>query len=180
MGGCRFLNLLLGMSTASVLWCGGPAWALYYEPGQLLIASGLGVYVAGVTWFARTEAHESKSLHLAAAVGVMVAGVAMIAGYAWLPESVKHFPAGGGRALGQMATMWPLLIMLISVTIVRRSLMAVQNPTPQRVQQAVKLAIMSIILIDAAIALLVGPMYAIAVLALLAPALLLGRWVYST
>jgi 4-hydroxybenzoate polyprenyltransferase len=180
MGGCRFLNMLLGMSTASMLWCGGPAWALHYEAGQLLIAGGLGVYVAGITWFARTEAHQSKRLHLVAAVVVMVAGVAMIAGYAWLPEAKRHFPQGAGRAMGNMGVMWPLLIMLISLTIVRRSLMAAQRPIPARVQGAVKQAILSIILLDAAIAMLVGPLYSIAVLALLLPTLLLGRWVYST
>jgi 4-hydroxybenzoate polyprenyltransferase len=179
MGSCRFFNLLLGMSTASMVWCGGPAWALHYEPGQLLIAGGLGVYVAGVTWFARTEARESNSLVLVGAIGVMMIGVGMIAGYAWMPRA-EHFPTSGSRALGQMATMWPMLIGLISVTIVRRAMMAVQRPTPQRVQQTVKMAILSIILFDAAIALLAGPMYAIGTLVLLAPTLLLGRWVYST
>ncbi len=179
MGSCRFFNMLLGMSTASMVWCGGPAWTLYYEPGQLLIAGGLGVYVAGVTWFARTEARESNSLVLVGAIGVMMIGVAMIAGYAWMPRP-EHFPVGGSRAMGQMGTMWPLLIGLISVTIVRRAMMAVQRPIPSRVQQTVKMAILSIILFDAAIALLAGPVYAIATLALLAPTLLLGRWVYST
>jgi 4-hydroxybenzoate polyprenyltransferase len=179
MGSCRFFNLLLGMSTASALWCGGPAWMLYFESGQLLVAGGMGVYVAGVTWFARTEAQQSNSLVLAAAIGVMMLGVAMIAGYAWMPR-VEHFPPGAPRAIGQMAMMWPLLILLISVTVVRRAFTAVQNPTPARVQAAVKLAIMSIILLDAAIAMLVGPSYALGVLALLVPMLLLGWWIYST
>lgn len=179
MGSCRFFNMLLGMSTASAMWTGGPPWTLYYEGGQLLIAGGLGVYVAGVTWFARTEAKESNSLQLVGAIGVMVAGVAMMATYVWI-ASEAHFPNTVSPALAQMRTMWPVLLLLIMVTIVRRAMMAVQRPIPSRVQATVKTAILSIILFDAAIAMLAGPMYAIGVLVLLAPTLLLGRWVYST
>lgn len=180
MGSCRFLNLLLGMSTASAYWTSGSAWTFYYSAGQLLLAGGLGVYVAGVTWFARTEADESKSLHLVGALCVLVAGLALIAGYAWMPGNEAHFRPNGPVALAQMRTMWPVLIMLIGVTIIRRAMLAVQRPIPSRVQATVKLAITSIILLDAAIAMLVGPMYAIGVLALLAPTVVLGYWVYST
>jgi hypothetical protein len=49
------------------------------------------------------------------------------------------------------------------------------------VQAAVKVCILSLILLDAAICLLVsGAAAALCVLALLVPALLLGKWVYST
>jgi 4-hydroxybenzoate polyprenyltransferase len=179
MGSCRALNLLLGMSTASRVWCNGPPWSLHYEPAQLLIAGGMGVYVAGITWFARTEARDSNRVQLSAALAVMVAGLALVASYAWIGNAA-HFPRGASQAIAQMRIMWPLLIMLIGVTIVRRAAMAVQRPIPSRVQQAVKTAILSIILLDAAIAMLVGPVYAVGVLLLLAPTLLLARWVYST
>jgi len=179
MGSCRFFNMLLGMSTASAVWTNGPAWTLYYDGGQLLIAGGLGVYVAGVTWFARTEAKESNSMQLVGAIGVMVAGVALMASYAFVAHDA-HFPQNGSPALAQMRTMWPVLLALIMVTIVRRAMMAVQRPIPSRVQATVKIAILSIILFDAAIAMLAGPIFAISVLALLAPTVLLGIWVYST
>jgi 4-hydroxybenzoate polyprenyltransferase len=44
MGGCRFLNVMLGASAAA-----SGTWA---SP-QLFVASAMGIYVAGVTWFAR-------------------------------------------------------------------------------------------------------------------------------
>ena len=68
MGGCRLLNVLLGMSTT----CG--PWHGYY----LLIAGGVGVYIAGVTWLARTEAATSRRGHLLAATLVLLAGLALV------------------------------------------------------------------------------------------------------
>ena len=51
MGACRFLNVLLGMSAAAEPW---------YEV-HWLIAAAVGIYIAGVTWFARTEAEQMIS-----------------------------------------------------------------------------------------------------------------------
>ena len=49
------------------------------------------------------------------------------------------------------------------------------------VQAAVKIGILSLIVLDASVTLAVaGPVWAVPILALLAPALVLGRWVYST
>jgi hypothetical protein len=49
------------------------------------------------------------------------------------------------------------------------------------VQTAVKHAILTLIVLDAAVILAVaGPLFALPVLALLVPSLLLGKWVYST
>ena len=45
MGACRMLNVLLGMSALDA-----PLHAEHW-----LVAGGIGVYVAGVTWFARRE-----------------------------------------------------------------------------------------------------------------------------
>ena len=50
MGACRLLNVLLGMSLAA-----GP-WGLFH--GQVALA--VGTYITGVTWFARSEATESR------------------------------------------------------------------------------------------------------------------------
>jgi hypothetical protein len=58
---------------------------------------------------------------------------------------------------------------------------AVQRAEPRAIQQAVKTCILALIGLDAAVvALVTGPMWAAAVLALLAPTLILGRWMYST
>ena len=69
MGSCRFLNVLLGASAGSVAW-----HSLHW-----VVAVGIGVYITGVTWFARTEAQESRRLHLAAATCVMALGLALLA-----------------------------------------------------------------------------------------------------
>ena len=53
MGTCRFLNVILGAS------CSG-CWELVWANPQLTIAAALGVYVFGVTWFARNEAGNSS------------------------------------------------------------------------------------------------------------------------
>ena len=65
--------------------------------------------------------------------------------------------------------------------VVRRGSVAALDPRPEKVQAAVKLSILSLIWLDATMAVAVaGPAYGIAIAALLVPALLLGRWVYST
>jgi hypothetical protein len=75
---------------------------------------------------------------------------------------------------------WALLGLLM-FTVLRRCGQAVLNPSPQMVQMAVKHSILSLIWLDAATAVAVaGPVYGVAIAALLIPALLLGRWVYST
>ena len=174
MGACRFFNILLGMSVASQVACGGPQLLLRYEYGQILVAGAVGIYIAGVTWFARTEAKESSKLQLSAALFLMMAGLLMLASYPWMPDK----PAIHFRGLN--VTMWQGMVVLLAVTIGRSALMAVLTPSPERVQYAVKTAIMSLIIVDGAICVVAGPVFAIGVLALLVPSYLLGRWIYST
>ena len=74
-----------------------------------------------------------------------------------------------------------LLLGLLMFSVLRRCVVAALDPGPAKVQAAVKQSILSLIWLDAAMALVVAnPAYAIAIAALLIPALLLGRWVYST
>jgi hypothetical protein len=76
---------------------------------------------------------------------------------------------------------WALLLAMLGFTILRRSLTAAWNPSPAAVQMAVKQALLSIIMLNAAVTLMVrGPFWAVAVVALLVPAIVLGKWVYST
>src|SRR6185436_9062725 len=76
MGLCRFLNVLLGMSVAHI--APGPSWLLYYRPIELLAAAGIGLYIVGVTWFAKGEAGRSPVLNLLGGMAVMFAGVALV------------------------------------------------------------------------------------------------------
>ena len=169
MGSCRFLNVLLGMSAARQALGELP---LGFTPAELLVASGIGLYIVGVTLFARTEAATSKSPLLMAAIVVMACGAAVLGAFTvFAPPPPLQTDA---------MIVW-LLLGLLMVTVLRRGFTAVLEPTPERVQAAVKHSILSLIWLDAAIAVAVAPpVYGVAIAALLIPALLLGRWVYST
>ena len=69
-----------------------------------------------------------------------------------------------------------------SRSINRRLVAAVSDPVPKTVQSAVRTMILSLIVLDAAIVLIAtrDPVLAIATVALLLPAALLGRWVFVT
>src|SRR5207237_60823 len=75
MGGCRFLNILLGMSVAPQPL---PEGLLGYGVGEFFVAVGIGLYIAGVTWFARSEASISDRLNLLGAMAIIVVGVALL------------------------------------------------------------------------------------------------------
>lgn len=172
MGACRFFNVLLGMSFAA----SGDLTPLNFDMSHLIVAGGIGVYVAGVTWFARTEAKESSRLLLTFGVGLMATGVVMLA---FFP---KYAPAEVAQRFHiEPKFVWPMALFLLTVSILRRCLVAVADPTPKQVQAAVKQSILSLIVLDAAVTLLMADWpYAVGILALLVPTLLLGKWVYST
>lgn len=178
MGACRFLNVLLGMSVAA----GDDldSWlTLAYTPPQLIAAAGIGVYIAGVTLFARDEAGESRRFQLGAALAVMVLGIVLLGIFPRLLPAADL--ANWQDREKTLNVIWPLVLAVLSITIVRRCSAAVMSPTPQHVQTSVKMAILSLIVLDAAVAFLMsGAPAAIGILALLAPTLLLGRWIYST
>jgi hypothetical protein len=160
MGTCRALNVLLGASIAAEGWL-----PLHYR-----VALGLGIYVGGFTWFARTEAEMSNRVTLALAALVMFAGIASIC------TATRNEPFAQQKG----ADLWPLLWVALSLPIAARAFRAVADPTPAKVQITIKHAIMSLIVIDAAAALSTSGILAAAILLLLAPGMLLGRWVYST
>ena len=174
MASCRFLNVLLGASIAA------PAanwWAVYYGPAPLVAAGGLGIYIAGVTWFARTEAETSHRLNLSLATAVMVVGIGVLG---FLHNTLQTTEPERTLLLSEHGG-WMLLLTLLALVILRRCVIAIKTPSPQQVQNAVKNCILSIITLDAAVALDTSNVYcALSVLALLAPTLLVGRWVYST
>ena len=160
MGGCRFLNVMLGASAATV-------WA---EP-QTIVAAGLGIYIVGVTWFARTEAKRSSHLQLAGSMGVVNLGLAVLA----------VFVGTWGRGAAEPA-MVLLLLAVIILTINRRLFAAVFDPVPERVQLAVRVMLLSLVMLDAALVYFKTgePIYAVATAALLAPAMILARWIPVT
>jgi 4-hydroxybenzoate polyprenyltransferase len=162
MGCCRFLNVLLGLSLTSHLgWPWGPHLALV-----------VGTYIAGVTWFARTEAQSSSRSALAGAAGVMAAGLLLA-----LPAPVI---ASEFHLVPHTSFLFPYLLVGLALGIGFPVSKAISRPTAARVQIAVKRTILGLVILDAALAsALVGPS-GLVILALLPPALYLGRWIYST
>jgi hypothetical protein len=69
------------------------------------------------------------------------------------------------------------IFVLISAPFVR----AIARPDTENVQRAIKSGIFSIVVLDALAAFAVaGPVAAIGILLLLIPAIVFGRWIYST
>jgi 4-hydroxybenzoate polyprenyltransferase len=185
MGGCRFLNVLLGMSAMPGGW-----HAVHW-----LAASGIGLYIAGVTWFARTEARASSRWQLGLATLVIASGLVVLAAFpsqadaelaevSW-PRNAASPAAdvlpgnGGGEPVVEQR--WYLFWCVLGALIAWRCLRAVAQPEPLHVQAAVKHCILSLIVLDAAVCWAVrGGYWAVVILLLLAPAMLLGRWIYST
>jgi 4-hydroxybenzoate polyprenyltransferase len=172
MGACRLLNVLLGMSVAAP-WTVAPT-VIGYGTHHLLASGGVGLYIVGVTWFARTEATISRRWSLVVATVVMLSGIGL------LGMLHAELPAGFPRILAREGT-WFLLLGLLAFVIVRRCAVAVAEPSPRRVQLAVKSCLGSLIFLDAAVALLVSqPVWSLVILAYLVPTIVLGLWIEST
>ena len=167
MGLCRFLNVLLGMSAA-------PASAacdlLGFGAGELLAAAE-SAYISWASLGLRGRRRRC-SRRLAAGGGDGRDGRR-----AWpYWERARHIAA----CECEPQIFW-LLLALLMFTVLRRCGGRGIDPVPEKVQAAVKHSILSLIWLDAATAVAVaGPAYGVAIAALLIPALLLGRWVYST
>ena len=174
MGACRTLNVLLGMSVPATLTEGTVGMATWH-PAQLLVAAGIGTYIAGVTWFARTEARTSARWSLVGALLVMLIGYGFLASYPWVSDASEvawRVPPAGT---------WALMLAAVSIPLVRRAAVAIARPEPTHVQAVVKFAILSLIVLDAAVCFAArGPLPALTIVALLVPAMALGRYVYST
>ncbi len=162
MGSCRFLNILLGASAAGGL-------AEVFAAPQLPVAAGMGIYIVGVTIFSRQEAETSSPWKLAVGMGVINLGLAIIMGF------ILNFPS----VLGHTAT---VALAAVIAIIDGRVLGSVVVPTPGRVQATVKTLLMSLVTLNAIIIFHAtgAPDLAIGVMALLFPALYLGRWMTIT
>jgi 4-hydroxybenzoate polyprenyltransferase len=164
MGACRMLNVLLGMSLSPEPWQ-GVHW---------LVAAAIGVYVVGITWFARGEANQSRRSHLILGTLLMLASVGMLSVLPYQTDRLKPL-------LQEQPFNWTIMMILLGAFIVRRCLWAVFQPTPRRVQMVVKQSLLSLVILDAAICFATaGPLAAMAILLLLVPMLALGTRLYST
>lgn len=170
MGTCRFFNVLLGLSIIS--WT---EWGL-------VPALVVGTYIVGVTWFARTEARESnRSMLIFAALVVLASLFLALTLPAVVPVTriaESNLPESSLVQFGQL--LFPYLIVAFALFIGLPLYKAIQFPTPNRVQPAVKRMVLGLILLDAVLTVpIVGP-FGLLLAVLLLPALYVGKWVYST
>jgi len=170
MGACRALNVVLGMS-ASVR----PLGVVHQY-----IAECLGCYIAGVTWFARREASTSRRGNLVCGLFISAVAIILLTGFTHLMPDDELVPLDR-FAQWSVPFISALVFYFLFLLTSARFINATITLQPVAVQAAVKTGILLVIVIDAAVLLFVrgaGP--AIGVALLLAPATILGRWVYST
>lgn len=163
MGACRFLNVMLGASATATF---ADIWVL----PQLHVAIGLGIYIIGVTWFARQEATISRRGQLMLAMGMVNLGLAVLVAF------VIHWQ-------GQADVSVPLFVLAVVVfTINRRLAAATSDPVPRKVQTAIRTMLLSLVMLDATMILFATgeTTYALATAALLLPAIILSRTIPMT
>ena len=129
MGGCRLLNVLLGASGAVVSDWKSP---------QIAVAVAMGIYVAGITWFARQEAVRSSRSQLMGATLVIHGGIVVLLILLRAGWSSSEFE---GRAA--------FALLVVTALIDIRLARALSEPTSDRVQAAVKRLLLAIVLFDA-------------------------------
>lgn len=131
----------------------------------LALALGIGLYIFGVTVYARREEQQSSPAGLVFGLVLEMAGLIIIG---FLPSWAD---ANQAWTLNPHQG-YPLLISLIGLTVANRGIAGVLHPVPRKIQLAVKHAILTLILVDAAVVLMwAGQWYGCAVVALLLPAL---------
>ncbi len=169
MAGCRFLNVLLGLSLI-------PEAALDIEY-RIHLAAVVGFYIVGVTWFARTEESASRKRDLAFAASVI--GLSLV--LALLLRVKLSAGTGPTKPLAALGTVaFPYLLVAFGFLVGRPLARAIGDPTPRRVQAAVKRCVLGLVALDAVLATMFVGVPGLLVLLLLPPALVLGKWVYST
>jgi 4-hydroxybenzoate polyprenyltransferase len=171
MGSCRFLNVMLGASVQPDL-----VPSLFSQP-QLAAATGLGIYIVGVTLFARTEATTSSSWHLRFAQLVINLGFAILIALVLMTfiRSPKEVSVA--------------MLLVIAFSVNRRAGEAIHDPSPAKVQAGIKVMLLSLVFMDAALifsflntpeSASYGAYHALATACLVIPAMFLSRMIPMT
>ena len=171
MGSCRFLNVMLGASVQSQ-WIPD-----FLALPQLAAAIGLGVFITGVTLFARTEARVSSRWQLSPAQLIMNCGFVILVWLimTWKMNSPVQVPLA--------------MLVVIAFTVNRRAVEALRNPSPPVVQAGIKVMLLSLVIMDSTLVFwylntpdsaAYGAIHALATSALVIPAMLLGRVIPMT
>jgi 4-hydroxybenzoate polyprenyltransferase len=170
MGLCRALNVLLGLSVAPQ-WVG--AWGAY-------LALVVGIYIAGVTLFARKEAQTSNPQELVGAGVLMLAALVLALALPALAQAEGSVSSSRFALIGLGYMLFPYLLVALGFVVGFPVCRAIKRPNPGHVQAAVKRAIFGLVLLDAVLATGLAGVIGLLLVLLLIPTMLLGRWVYST
>ncbi len=157
MGGCRFLNVLLGATGASSVARVEP-WPWFV----LAVAAIVMVYITAVTILSTGEVLGGNRT-VAACVFGLVASVALAV--VWLAQT--------DRLSDPAYLPFLLLFSVVTLSVVGR---VVVEPSASNIRRAIKVCVLSLMLLDAAIAAgAAGPGYGIAVALLVGPAVFSAR-----
>ena len=168
MGGCRMLNVLLGMSAAA-----GAIGAAHW-----LVAGAIGVYITGVTLFARSEAEQSRRLQLVVASAFMLSGPLLLG---FLPDVAERSSVELIETIVQNPSRWYSLMLILGLLIAWRCGRAIATPSPLQVQVAVSYGIMTLVVLDAACCFAARDILpAACVILLLLPAIIFSQWFRPT
>jgi len=143
---------------------------LLADERRIHIAGVIGVYILGVTWFARTEAAVSNRWHLRGAAGVIAVSLALAL---LLRARVADLP-------GLAMYLFPYLLVTFGFAIGLPIAKAIRKPGPKEVQGAIKSCVLGLVALDAVLATAFVGAPGLLILLLLIPALAIGKWVYST
>lgn len=192
MGGCRVFSSLLGAAAGVAAVSPQSAWRTAATANltalgpdvigglpavSIAFAVGMGVYITGLTTFARRESIGDRTFHLTLGWWVMLAGGLMIAAaprFGFL-DPFWQLSARTSRWAWRLdaAIVYPVAVGLMLSPMLRRAWRASVAPSPATIQSAVGAALLALIPLSAVItALAVGPLVGGLVFALLIPA----RW----
>lgn len=176
MGACRSFNILMvGYGLLTIYWEKEFSTVVRHPNTLIGYAVAVGVYICGLTIYARREEQASHQGTLVLGTILELAGLVVIA---LLPMWTTS------RDLSWRlppTSAYPVLIGLIGVTILNRGVSGVLHPVPRKVQLAVKHAILSLIMIDAAVVLMfAGTAHGVGVVLLLLPAVIGAMRVRTT
>lgn len=161
MGACRFLNVLLGISASGSLLGGRGVYLAFL----------VGLYIVGVTWFARTEAQRSRQNTLRGAAALILLSLLLA-----LPLPV-FLPEGQHSSF-----LFPFLLVALGFFVGVPAVRAIATPLPSLVQSAVRRALIALILLDTVLATAVTGTLGLLLLILFIPSLYLNsrQWLYAT
>ena len=172
MGLCRGLNIVLGASLGLLNGMDFSQWVSM--PHLWMTAVGHCIYVAGLTIAARREALTSSRFFLSAGWSLSAVGCALLA-------NAPRFAPDSMFLHVSPHDWYPILILLLILPLAKRAYYSIRDPGARNVQLAIKQAIMTIILLDAAATLqYAGPYWGSMCCLLILPSLWLGSFFRST